>query len=245
MKKRVGIMQPYFMPYLGYWQHMASTDEYVLYDDVNYIKKGWINRNRILALGKEKMFTIPLSRASQNRKINSIYLANDAYKENLYKDLYHSYHKCSMWNSVNQLMESIIFYEDKHLVSYILNSITVIADYLDIDTHIILSSNIEKDNELKGQDKILSICKNLNASTYINPSGGFYLYDEELFLDNGIELKFIVPEFPKYSQEAKDFIPGLSIIDLLFNVNKKELKDMLNKYQLKRKCDIEIGEINE
>ena len=228
-------MQPYFMPYLGYWQHIAATDVFVLYDDVNYIKRGWINRNRIIVNGKEHLFTIPLSGASQNRKINELYIDENGCKEQLWKKLYFAYHKALMWNELSAILESVVFYEDNHLVSYIKHSIEEISDYLGIKTKLLVSSNLKKNDALKGQEKILDICKILNATTYINPSGGIELYDGNIFADNGIGLQFIFPELPQYDQATREYIPGLSIIDLLLNVDKESLKKMLRQYKIETK----------
>ena len=228
-------MQPYFMPYLGYWQHIAATDVFVLYDDVNYIKRGWINRNRIIVNGKEHLFTIPLSGASQNRKINELYIDENGCKEQLWKKLYFAYHKALMWNELSAILESVVFYEDNHLVSYIKHSIEEISDYLVIKTKLLVSSNLKKNDALKGQEKILDICKILNATTYINPSGGIELYDGNIFADNGIGLQFIFPELPQYDQATREYIPGLSIIDLLLNVDKESLKKMLRQYKIETK----------
>lgn len=228
----VGIMQPYFMPYLGYWQHIAVTDTFVLYDDVNYIKKGWINRNRIIINGKEYLFTIPLSGASQNKKINELYIAENDWKEQFWKKLYFAYHKSLRWNELSDLLKAVVCFEDNHLVSYIKHSIEEVASYLGIETKLLVSSELKKDDTLKGQDKILDICRILDATTYINPKGGFDLYDEKFFSDNGVNLQFIFPELPKYNQSTTGYLPGLSIIDLLFNVDRGDLMKMLTQYKI-------------
>lgn len=237
MENIVGIMQPYFMPYLGYWQHIAATDIFVLYDDVNYIKKGWINRNRIIINGKEYLFTIPLSGVSQNKRINELYIAENGWKEQFWKQLYFAYHKSSGWNELSDLLESVVCFEENHLVSYIKHSIEEVSSYLGIETKLLISSELRKDDTLKGQEKIIDICRILDATTYINPQGGLDLYDEKIFTDKGINLQFIFPGLPEYNQLTKEYVPGLSIIDLLFNVDKENLKKMLTHYKIRKSTE--------
>ena len=226
----LGIMQPYFMPYIGYWQLMAAVDTYVIYDDVNYIKKGWINRNNILVNNDKQMFTISLNGASQNKLINEITIADDFTK--LRKTIHMAYHKAPYYNDVMALLDKIFSYQSSNLADFIANSIELVCQYLDIQTKIIISSNIEKDNSLKGQDKILEICKLLNADTYYNAIGGQELYDKSVFEKENIKLCFLKSDIPEYSQYKNAFVPGLSIIDVLMFNNPIQVKQMLTNYTL-------------
>ena len=226
----LGIMQPYFMPYIGYWQLMAAVDTYVIYDDVNYIKKGWINRNNILVNNDKQMFTIALNGASQNKLINEITIADDFTK--LRKSIHMAYHKAPYYNDVMALLDKIFSYQSSNLADFIANSIELVCQYLDIQTKIIMSSDIEKDNSLKGQDKILEICKLLNADTYYNAIGGQELYDKSVFEKENIKLCFLKSDIPEYSQYKNAFVPGLSIIDVLMFNNPIQVKQMLTNYTL-------------
>ena len=226
----LGIMQPYFMPYIGYWQLMAAVDTYVIYDDVNYIKKGWINRNNILVNNDKQMFTISLNGASQNKLINEITIADDFTK--LRKTIHMAYHKAPYYNEVVALLDKIFSYQSSNLADFIANSIELVCQYLDIQTKIIMSSDIEKDNSLKGQDKILEICKLLNADTYYNAIGGQELYDTSVFEKENIKLCFLKSDIPEYSQYKNAFVPGLSIIDVLMFNSPIEVKQMLTNYKL-------------
>ena len=213
---KVGIMQPYFMPYIGYWQLIKAVDKYVVYDDVNYIKKGWINRNNILVNGNAKLFSISLKEASQNKLINEIEISDDFNK--FLKTLYFCYSKAPHYKAVDELMQKICAYPNKNLGDFLYNSISEVCNYLGIETEIILSSSIEKDNSLKGQDKILHICKNLGATEYYNAIGGKELYDDKSFAANNIKLSFLRTEFQEYPQLGSPFVKGLSMIDvLMFN----------------------------
>lgn len=226
----LGIMQPYFMPYIGYWQLLAAVDTYVIYDDVNYIKKGWINRNNILVNNDKQMFTIALNGASQNKLINEITIADDFTK--LRKTIHMAYHKAPYYNDVMALLDKIFSYQSGNLADFIANSIELVCQYLDIQTKIIMSSDIEKDNSLKGQDKILEICKLLNADTYYNAIGGQELYDKSVFAKENIKLCFLKSDIPEYSQYKNAFVPGLSILDVMMWNDVDEINTMLDKFDL-------------
>lgn len=227
---KLGIMQPYFMPYIGYWQLMAAVDKYVIYDDVNFIKKGWINRNNILVNGTKQLFTISLEGVSQNKLINEILIADDFVK--LRKTISMAYSKAPYYKETMELLDQIFAFESKNLAKFLENSIRLVVNYLGLKTDILLSSNLEKDNSLKGQDKILDICKCLNADVYYNAIGGQELYDKEKFKVNGIDLYFIQSELTDYPQFKNEFVPGLSIIDVLMFNTLDEVKEMIKQFIL-------------
>ncbi len=227
---KLGIMQPYFMPYIGYWQLMAAVDTYVIYDDVNYIKKGWINRNNILVNNDKQMFTISLNGASQNKLINEITIADDFSK--LRKTISMAYHKAPYYNVVIVLLDKVFSYHSSNLADFISNSIKQVCKYLGIRTKILMSSDIEKDNSLKGQDKILEICKLLGADVYYNAIGGKELYYQDEFEQNGIDLHFVQPNIQSYQQYGKEFISGLSMIDVMMFNSIEEINKMLKNFQL-------------
>ena len=229
---KIGIMQPYFFPYIGYWQLINAVDIFVLYDDVNFIKKGWISRNNILLNKSEHLITIPLLNVSQNKHINECMVSDD-YKaiDNIIKTINLAYKKAPYYNLVFSYIEEII--KTKGSISdLVLKSVLWIKEYLGLNTEIILSSSIDKNNELKGQDKIIEIVKKLNGNHYINAIGGQELYDKEIFNNNGIKLNFIKMEEIKYKQFNNEFVPNLSIIDVLMFNSPSEVKEMLNNYSL-------------
>lgn len=230
--KKVGIMQPYFAPYLGYWQHIKSVDCFALYDDVNFIKRGWINRNRIISDGKEKLFSLPLKNISQNRLIMEHQFVDDLGKKKLWNQIDSAYRKAAEYDNVSKMIKDIILYESQDIVDYIYNSTVKICDFLNINTSIIRSSDVKNDKGLKAQDKIIDICKMLDAECYINPSGGVDFYDDQLFSDNDIRLRFIKPHLKEYKQMKVGFISGLSIIDILFCVSRDDILEMLDDYEI-------------
>jgi len=227
---KLGIMQPYFMPYIGYWQLMAAVDTYVVYDDVNYIKGGWVARNNILLNGQKHMFTITLNGASSNKLFNEITIKDDFKKFS--RLIESAYRKAPYYAEVSALLNKIYNYGDKSLGAFMMNSFQVVLDYLEIDTKLIMSSTIEKDNSLRGKDKVKHICHLLGADTYYNAIGGQELYDKNDFRVDGINLQFVQTNLTPYAQLGNEFVPGLSLIDVLMLNSLMETKKMLNAYTL-------------
>lgn len=228
----IGIMQPYFMPYIGYFQLMKAVDKYIIYDDVNYIKGGWVSRNYLLINGEKKIFTITLKEASPNKLFNEIEIKDDFKK--LMKTLQLNYSKSVNFKEAMVLMERIISFPNKQLSQFIANSFQEILNYLSIDTELILSSNIYKNNTLKGQEKVLNICNILGANTYYNAVGGQELYSKEKFKENGIMLNFIETMIQPYPQpHTRSFVPSLSMIDVLMNNSKEEINALLDSFILR------------
>ena len=218
------------MPYNGYWQLIKCVDKYVIYDDVNYINRGWINRNNILVNGKKQLFSISLNGASQNKLINAISISDDFVK--FRKTIAMAYSKAPYYYDISSLINKIIGFPKDNLANFIGNSIELVCDYLDIKTRLIMSSSIEKNNSLKAQDKILDICSILKADTYINAIGGQELYKKEDFAKEGIRLDFIKSKYIEYPQFKNEFVPWLSIIDVMMFNSVGEISFMLDKYDL-------------
>jgi hypothetical protein len=229
----IAIMQPYFMPYIGYFQMIGAADTFVVYDDVNFIKKGWINRNNILVNGKPHLFSLPLENASQHKLINETAIdQNTGWGNKFVKTLQLSYKKAPFFAAVFPLVNEIVMNRETNLAKYVAHSLHSVCSYLEIETNIIISSHIEKNNNFKGQDKIIEICTNLNASRYVNAIGGVALYNKEAFSYHQIDLKFIRSMPIVYSQFSPEFIPNLSIIDVMMFNSPTEIQTMLKQYQL-------------
>ena len=227
---RLGIMQPYFFPYLGYWQLLANVDKYVVYDDVTYIKGGWINRNNFLINGQKNLLTMRLEKASSYTLIKDIAIKDDFVK--FLKTIEMGYKKAPFFEDIFRLLKDICQCPDKKLGQFLFNSHIKICEYLGIDTELILSSSFEKHTELKGKDKVISICKQLGADEYINAIGGQELYDKKEFAENGIKLNFLQANLREYRQLKNEFVAGLSIIDIMMFNSKEEIKEMLNDFIL-------------
>lgn len=232
MPKKVAIMQPYFFPYIGYWQLINAVDEYVVYDDVNYIKGGWINRNNILVNGNAHLITLPLDNASSFRLINEISVVeNKKNIDKLLKSISLAYGKAPFFSQVMPVIEDLIT-NNQNISKLNYDAILKINNYLGISTKILLSSELEKDDLLTAQDKVIHINKLLKSEVYINAIGGMELYDREVFKENGIELKFLSTNSIEYKQFKNEFVPNLSIIDVMMFNSVEKIKEMLDDYKL-------------
>lgn len=227
---KIAIMQPYLFPYIGYFQLINSTDLFLIYDDVNYITRGYINRNSILTPNGIKRFTIPVNSASRNKLIKDLTFSNDI--NNLIKMVKYSYSKAPYFNSIFPIIKETLETNDRVIADLCLKSYKLIFAYLGIDKKLIKTSKIEYDRERPAQDRLIELCHKFNAKTYINASGGRELYKKEEFLKEGINLKFIDTLPIKYQQGRNEFIPNLSIIDILMNCSKKDILEIINKYEL-------------
>lgn len=234
-KKSISIMQPYYFPYIGYWQLIKATDIFVVFDDVNYINRGWINRNRILLNGNIKYFNMKLSGASQNKHINEIDIINGyKEKESAKSILHNAYRKADYYEENKQVIFDIIDSDAESIAEFNFILMKKLSEYLNINTQIIKSSDLNNNKDLKGTDKIIDICKMLGAETYINAIGGMELYKDSMFKGEGIELKFIKTNFEKckYVQWGDEYIEGLSIIDVMMFNSRENVIKMLDYYQL-------------
>ncbi len=226
----LAIMQPYLFPYIGYWQLINTADTFVIYDDVNFIKQGYINRNSILANKKKQLFTLELIQASANKLINEIQIGRNRAK--ILKTIKQNYIKAPYFKTVYPILEDIFNQDEQNLAKFIGYSLQHISDYLQIETKLIYSSDIKKDNSLKAQDKVIHICKILKATHYINAIGGQELYSKERFKSENIQLNFIKTKLLEYKQFDNEFIPYLSIIDIMMFNDIHDIKMMLNSYEL-------------
>jgi predicted RNA-binding protein len=214
---KVAIMQPYFIPYIGYFQLINSVDTFVIYDNIKYIKRGWINRNRILVNGKPDYITLPLKHDSDFLNVNERQWSFDGKK--IYNKIHSNYRKAPFFEETMPVVNNIMDYYNRNLFGFICFSVLLLCDHLDIKTKIVESSNVSIDHSLKCTDKVLAICKELKADTYINAIRGKELYTKEQFSEQGIELKFI-----RNTHENT-----LSIVDVLMRNGKEKTKEILNE----------------
>lgn len=209
-------MQPYFVPYIGYFQLMAAVDRFVLFDDVSFINRGWINRNRILAGGREHLMTVPLRGASQNQLIKQIALSDDvSWRGKLLKTIEQSYRKAPFYAETMPLVKDILSCPETMLAPWLRFSLTVLHGWLELPCQIVASSAHYENKDYKGAQRILDICRQEQASVYVNAPGGRDLYAPADFAALGVQLRFLKPRLEEYEQGAAAFMPGLSIIDVL------------------------------
>lgn len=224
-------MQPYFFPYLGYFQLIKAVDKFVFYDDVNFIKNGWVNRNRILINGQASYFTLQLKDASSFKTINQVSFIDNRNK--LLKSITHSYAKAPYFNETVELIRECLNTDTDKVATLAMNSVEQVSNYLNLKTKLEVSS--EKYSDTKGMDRasrLVEICKRNNATSYINPIGGEELYDKRFFNEYNIDLSFIQPKRMDYKQFKNDFVPWLSIIDILMFNSVEEVHEMLANYEL-------------
>lgn len=223
-------MQPYFFPYIGYFHLMKEVNVFVIADDLHYIKNGYINRNSILLNNEIFKITLQLNGASQNKFINEIEVGNNNSK--LLETIRRAYKKAPYFNDVFPLIEEIMLNEEKNLARFLGDSLMKISNYLNIEVEILYSSEIDKDNSLTYDDRIIDICKRLDMNCYINAIGGKVLYSKDTFMKQDLELYFINSHMSEYKQFNDNFIPNLSIIDLMMFNSKENLTKLLDQYEL-------------
>ena len=229
----IAIMQPYILPYIGYLQLMANVDKFIFYDDVAFINRGWINRNRVLMNGKDFMFTIPLKEASQNKLINEIHIDNAVnWRPKFLKSIEQSYKKAPFYPEIYPMIEKIVNNNSEKINDYIIDSFELLNVYLGIKTTIIRSSSSYQNTHLKAQERILDICKQEKANHYVNPIGGMELYQKERFEQEKIKLSFIKTKSIQYTQFKNEFIPWLSILDVLMFNDSDKIQGFLNEFEL-------------
>jgi hypothetical protein len=215
---KLGVMQPYFLPYVGYFQLIAAVDLFIVYDNIKYTKSGWINRNRFLLNGRDETFTLPLAKGSDSLDIRDRRIAETFDPERFLARLKGAYSRAPHFASTMALLDDVVRFDDANLFAFLHHSITRVCRHMGIDTPIRISSQVEIDHGLTAEDKVLALCTASGATTYINPIGGQELYSKERFARHGVELKFLRSRAQSYVQFGGEFVPWLSIVDvLMFN----------------------------
>lgn len=227
---KLAIMQPYLFPYLGYFQLIKAVDMFVIYDDVQYIKGGWINRNHIVSQNGKQRITLQVLGGSSNSLINQVKMGSNGKK--ILKTLQQNYSKAPYFKDIFPLLERIFLQQEKNLVHFLDYALKQTCEYLNVHPKWYLSSALTKDNTLQGQDKILSICKTLGVKEYINLPGGRALYNHEKFRQKDLRLSFIQPRTVEYQQFNTPFIPNLSIIDVMMFNSQKQCGRFLKEYDV-------------
>jgi hypothetical protein len=228
---KIAIMQPYFFPYIGYFQLINTVDEFVIYDNIKFTKKGWINRNRILVNGTDAVISLPLKKDSDYLHVKDRYLAEswEIDKKKILNKITEAYRKAPFFKEIFELIEKCLMHDDTNLFKFILNSIYEIMNYLDMKTKITLSSTININHQLKSEEKVIAICNYMGANIYINPIGGVNLYNQDRFKSQNLILRFQKAHIFSYIQFNNNFIPSLSIIDVMMFNSKDEVITNLNK----------------
>lgn len=230
---KLAIMQPYFFPYIGYWQLIHAADRFVIYDDVNYITRGWINRNSILNFGESIYISVPLHHSSPNKLICDTSLHPSAiWRNKLVRMVENTYRKAPCFDEWFPIIENLIRHDADNLSDYLVHQLRTLSAFIGIQTEFVLTSRCYGNNELSGQERVIDICKREGAATIINPQGGQALYDRTTFAQRGLDLKFLVPSTLEYKQFGSVHVPWLSIIDVMMFNSRSQLIMLLNKYEL-------------
>jgi hypothetical protein len=228
---KIAIMQPYIFPYIGYFQMVNAVDKFVFYDDVNYINRGWINRNRILINNEPKYITVELIKASQNKLINEIEVGNNINK--LINSISLAYKKAPYYKEVFPVIENCLNYQTNLISELAIQSVISVSEYLNLPTQFEVSSELYADSKgIDKADRLIHICKKNDATHYINAIGGIELYNKEYFSGKNITLKFIKCYLSSYKQFNDEFVPGLSIIDVLMFNDIESCQKILNQFEL-------------
>jgi len=231
--KSLAVMQPYFLPYVGYFQLINAADLFIVYDNIKYTKKGWINRNRFLLNGKDAVFSIPLKKDSDSLDIKDREISADFKKSKLLNQIREAYRRAPYFARTFPLVERIVLEKETNLFKFILNSIKETCESLAIGTEIVVSSSLRIDHSLPGKTKVLALCRHVGADLYINAIAGQELYSKEDFSAHGIDLKFLKTKPFEYRQLGDKFVPWLSIIDvMMFNSPDATRECLASNYEL-------------
>jgi hypothetical protein len=234
---KLAIMQPYLFPYIGYFQLIQAVDRFVVYDDVAFIKQGWINRNRMLINGAPCFFTVPVKAASSHRLIRDTFIDDDRqhqrWPERLLKSFDTAYRRAPEFSNVFPLLESVLAGKPARIAELAVASLRAVARFLDIGTPFVESSSVYANAQLRGEDRVLAICADERATEYVNLPGGRSLYVSERFEAHGITLAFLEPRPIEYRQFDGAFVPWLSIVDVLMFNPVETVRGYLSAYDRK------------
>jgi len=231
---KLGIMQPYLFPYIGYFQLINHVERWIAFDDVQYISKGWVNRNRIIHPDNEKQWqyiTVPAKKHSRSTKINEIEITDNVdWKSEIIGKLSIYKKKAPNYSITKEFVEECLSFDADNLSDFIINAIRQTCAYVDINTKIDVQSEmglVIQDVAHPGQ-WALKISEQCGASEYVNPYNGASIFAKQEFDARGIKLRFLKSRLSPYIQRQGFFTPGLSIIDVLMWNDHLAIKEMLN-----------------
>lgn len=233
---RLAIMQPYFVPYLGYFSLIKNTDKFIFFDTPQFIRHGWVERNRILKpIEGVQYISIPLYKKPQNTSIKDMVVRNsEDWKEKLVSQLQHYRKIAPFYKNVMNLLDKILFFDSDSIVDWDVRFISIICDYLGIDFNFEIFSkmNLPIEPVFTADEWALNICKALgNIDEYWNPPGGKVFFDPSKYAVSNIALKFQKVTLTPYSQGRDLFEEGLSIIDVLMFNEIGVINKMLERYE--------------
>lgn len=229
----ISLLQPYFFPYLGYFQLIAASDVFVVYDDAQFMKNGWVNRNRILGEAGPAWWTYPVEAASHKLPINQRRYVEDRsrYPHSLLAALHHRYRRAPHHGPVMRIVEGIMAFGERGVASFNANLIRQVCRHLAIDTRMEIASALGLPPS-RGEQRVLDVCTALGGTRYLNPIGGTQLYAQAPFRERGLALEFLRSEVRPYPQFGPPFQPALSVIDTLMFNGPADMRELLSQYRI-------------
>lgn len=225
---KLAIMQPYAFPYLGYFQLIGAVDRFVLLDDVNHIKAGWINRNRLMGPHGPLRFTLPIEGASQNCLLNELRLvAGPHWRDKLLRTIEQSYSRSVGFEHAWPVIESVLRFPERRLTDWLRNSLQQVSAALGLRTPITSAADAHAVGAERGQQRVIAMCLREGASDYVNSDGGRALYTPETFAEKGVRLHFLAHHPRVYPQRGGAFVERLSIIDVMMSNHPADLPGLL------------------
>lgn len=231
---RTAIMQPYFFPYIGYYQMAAAVEQFLFYDDVQYIKGGHIARNKLLINGKEWLFTVPLSGASPNQLIQDVYLDEGKWpqwKDKFLRTIDQNYRKADNFVSGRELLDEVLELPDHRIATLAERSVRLLMERLGRPVRFQRTSEMDLRKDLRFEERLFHICAKEGIDDYIQSQGGTTLYSTAAWRAKGLSLRFIRPTSMEYPRKGH-WVPGLSMLDAILHVPFEELNTLLDKYEL-------------
>lgn len=229
----VSILQPYLFPYIGYFQLINHSDICVLSDDVQYIKNGWINRNRILSHGKAAWLTRPVLYGPHHLSIRDRrYQPGTTMVNRCLRQIRASYQHAPHFDTIFPVLQETLKHPDLNVAAFNIESIRRLAKELGITTRFVVASELAKTPCLAGQELVIDICKRLNATRYVNPLGGMALYHRDRFAIDGITLGFLRSTVPEYAQFSNAGVRSLSIIDVMMFNDIRRMRELMEHYRI-------------
>ena len=230
---KTAIMQPYFFPYIGYWQLIHASDVFLILDDVHYIKRGWISRNRILCDGEEQFIINPVSHASQNALIQELeFINNPVQISDMEKTIAYAYRDAPCLPQMMELVHSVLWNPQNNIADYLEFQIRQVCRFLGIDTKILRSSQYRDSRHPAAEAGIIALSKTFSADEYINPIGGLSLYHKDAFEEAGMELRFLQTDFQALQRMTGHNYMDFSIVHLIANYPAEQIRAMLDCYDL-------------
>ena len=230
---RTAIMQPYFLPYTGYFHLITATDRLVLCDDFQYTGHGWMTRNRFLRDGRDALFSLQIKSDSQKKQIRERELAQNFTGTELINGFQNAYRKAPFFRQIIPLLEQIIQFPDRNLFAFLENSISQVCRYLEIKLPCGKTSETPVNPVLRKEDRVLALCHSLGTQEYVNSIGGRELYSKERLKSQNITLSFLDSKPFVYGQFGTAFVGSLSIVDaMMFNPTSRIRSYLETEYEL-------------